>query len=87
MGSFTKADANTYLGKIKLQKQIGTVIHELIHALGFSKDLLKYFVDEKLDLKGISNTLSSIEYTGIGVVDWYKGAKVIEYARKYFDCP
>lgn len=60
-------------------------MHELIHILGFSPSLSSFYVDENLNKLGIESVLTKKVIRGVERT-LIKTPKVLEFAKKYFNC-
>jgi len=67
---------------VDFEKKVETVIHEMIHALGFYPLLFEYFYDSNADVKTVYSQPTEVK----DQVLYLKTPRVLKYAQEYFGC-
>eukprot|EP00873_Tetraselmis_striata_P010218 jgi/Tetstr1/430482/TSEL_020290.t1 len=65
--------------------QLGTAVHEAIHALGFTAPLFGFFLDDDGAPRGIHNVLQEVDTTG-SPEHFITTPRVVQQVRQHFNC-
>jgi hypothetical protein len=75
-----------FTDKASFDYYIMVTLHELSHIFGFSRNLFEFFIDSNGRRLGIQNVVTEQVVNG-RLVTMIKTPKVIEAAKKHFNCP